>query len=183
MHTWLVMLAPLLLALLLLALPVWVRDVLAPSTSPFWYCCHRRIITACPIPSFAPCLRRHRCSPCLCPSPLALPQTISVIVAAVLRLCIYPRERDFENFQEGEQGGGEGRPANSQIQVGATGGGGGWGMTAALMTGVGSAAALRSCANHVQQVSPVHHPPACLLPAAPLVPPCPPGRCRSCSRA
>lgn len=43
-------------------------------------------------------------------------QFISVLVAIVLRLCIYPRESEFEAFEES---GGEGgaRPSEAQIQV------------------------------------------------------------------
>ena len=43
-------------------------------------------------------------------------QFISVLVAIVLRLCIYPRESEFEAFEES---GGEGgaRPSEAQVQV------------------------------------------------------------------
>lgn len=40
-------------------------------------------------------------------------QFISVLVAIVLRLCIYPRENEFEAFEEG----GENRLSEAQIQV------------------------------------------------------------------
>lgn len=42
-------------------------------------------------------------------------QFISVLVAVVLRVCVYPRERDFENFDEGGEA--DARPSSSQIQM------------------------------------------------------------------
>jgi hypothetical protein len=45
----------------------------------------------------------------------AFMQCVSVLVALVLRLCVYTRERDFENLEEGE--GQAQRPSSSQIQV------------------------------------------------------------------
>jgi hypothetical protein len=45
-------------------------------------------------------------------------QFISMLVALVLRVCVYPRERDFENFEEG----GEGTKAASSSQIQAGGG-------------------------------------------------------------
>ena len=111
-----------------------------------------------------------------------------MIVAAVLRLCIYPKERDFENFQEGEQGGGEGRPANSQIQVGREWEGGG-GSSGQRLQGRQEQGGLLLLPVHAQLCIPPcisgSQPPPAYLPAACCapIPPCPPRRCRSCSRA
>ena len=44
-------------------------------------------------------------------------QFISVLVAIVLRLCIYPRDSEYESYEDGGEGGA--RPSESQIQVGA----------------------------------------------------------------
>lgn len=42
-------------------------------------------------------------------------QFISILVALVLRLCIYPRDRDFESFEEGGEN--NQQPDKGQVQV------------------------------------------------------------------